>query len=79
MRKLLPLAIFTVISLVVAAIVALGWRWAPLLGVLWSGFLVTGNTTQIAYSLSHPAEFQGFVFMVFLLAMASIGFTAIYR
>ena len=44
--------------------------------MLWSGFLVTGNTTQIAYSLSHPAEFQGFVFMVFLLAMASIAIVA---
>ena len=71
-----PLAIFAVISLVVAGIVALGWHWAPLLGALWSAFLVVGNTREIGYSLSHPAELRGFVFIVFMLAMASIGLVA---
>ncbi len=69
-----PLAIFAVISLVLAGVVATGWRWAPLLGALWSGFLVTGNLAEIQYGLGHPAEFQGFVFNVYTLVMATLGF-----
>jgi len=72
-RLIPPLAVFTVISLVVAGVVMVGWRWAPLLGALWSIFMVVGNTDNSIYSLTHPAEFRSFVFVVFLLAMALIG------
>ncbi|HEY3230215.1 MAG TPA: cupredoxin domain-containing protein [Roseiflexaceae bacterium] len=71
-----PLAVFTVISLVVTGVVMVGWRWAPLLGALWSILMVVGNTDNIVYSLTHPAEFRSFVFVVFLLAMALIGVSA---
>jgi hypothetical protein len=40
-----PLAVFTVISFVIAGVVAVGWRWAPLLGALWSVFIMVGNST----------------------------------
>jgi len=72
-RLIPPLAVFTVISLVVAGVVMVGWRWAPLLGALWSIFMVVGTSDNIAYSLTHPAQFRSFVLVVFLLAMALIG------
>lgn len=33
-----PLAVFVVLSLIIASVVAIGWRWAPALGALWCGF-----------------------------------------
>jgi plastocyanin len=71
-----PLAVFTIISFVVAGVVAVGWRWAPLLGALWSVFIVVGNNAEIAYSLGHPTEVRGFGFTLFILAMAAIGLVA---
>ncbi len=71
-----PLAVFTGISLVVASVVAVGWRWAPLLGALWSVFIIIGNQAEIAYNLSHPTEVHGFAFTLFMLAVALIGLVA---
>jgi plastocyanin len=71
-----PLAAFAVISFVVAGVVALGWRWAPLLGAFWSVFIVAGNNAEIVYSLGHPTEVRGFAFTLFVLAMAAIGLVA---
>ena len=68
-----PLAVFTVISFVVAGVVAIGWRWAPLLGALWSVFIIAGNSAEIAYSLGHPTEVRGFAFALFIVAVAAIG------
>jgi plastocyanin len=68
-----PLAVFTMISLIVAGVVVVGWRWAPLLGALWSVFMIVGNADHMVYSLTHPAEFRGFVFVIFFLAVALIG------
>src|SRR5262245_21591926 len=75
-RLIPPLAIFTVISLVVAGLVVVGWRWVPLLGALWCIFMVIGTSNNTVYSLTHPAEFRSFVFVVFFLAMALIGVSA---
>src|SRR5262245_12574415 len=72
-RLIPPLAVFTVISLVVAGVVMAGWRWAPLLGALWSILIAVGNTNNMIYSLTHPAELRSFVLVVFLLTMALIG------
>jgi plastocyanin len=71
-----PLAVFSVISFVVAGVVAMGWRWAPLLGALWSVLIVAGNSAEIIHSMSHPADVQGFAFTIFVLAMAAIGVVA---
>jgi plastocyanin len=71
-----PLAVFAVISFVVAGVVLGGWRWVPLLGALWSVFIIAGNSTEIAYNLSHPTEVRGFAFTLFILAMALIGLAA---
>jgi plastocyanin len=71
-----PLAVFTVLSFVVAGIVVVGWRWAPLLGAIWSVFIIAGNNAEIAYNLSHPTEVRGFAFTLFILAMAAIGLVA---
>jgi plastocyanin len=71
-----PLAVFAVISVVIAVLNMAGWRWTPLLGALWSGFIVIGNSSNVVYNLSHPAELQGFVLTIFILAMAAIGLVA---
>ena len=71
-----PLAVFAVVSFVVAGVVGVGWRWAPLLGPLWSVFIIAGNSTEITYNLRHATEVRGFAFTLFLLAMALIGLVA---
>ena len=68
-----PLAVFTVISLLVAGIVATGWRWAPALGTLWSIFLIAGNNQEFSYNLAHPSNTQEFNFSVVILAVAVVG------
>src|SRR5215216_4823956 len=53
----MPLPIFSVISLVLAALVAGrpvgGWRWTPLLGSVWSLVLVFGKFDLVLYHLAH--------------------------
>jgi plastocyanin len=71
-----PLAVFTVISFVVAGVIVIGWRWAPLLGALWSVFIIAGNSAEIIYSLSHPTEVRGFAFTLFMLASGALGLVA---
>lgn len=72
----MPLPIFAVISLVVAAIVAGtptgGWRWTPLLGAGWSVFLTMGSVNYIVYDLSHPENIHDFAWMLVMLAVALI-------
>jgi plastocyanin len=71
-----PLAVFTVISFVIAGVVWAGWRWAPLLGALWSVFIVAGNNAEIVYSLGHPTDVGGFAFTLVVLALAAVGLAA---
>jgi hypothetical protein len=55
----MPLPIFSVISLVLAALVAGrpvgGWRWAPLLAVVWSVFLSLGKLDLVL--MVHSAQY----------------------
>jgi heme/copper-type cytochrome/quinol oxidase subunit 2 len=71
-----PLAVFTVVSLVIAGVVGTGWRWAPALGTLWSIFIIVGNTEEITYNLAHPNNTQQFNFTVVILAVAVVGVVA---
>ncbi|MGH2543276.1 MAG: hypothetical protein ACRDIB_10775, partial [Ardenticatenaceae bacterium] len=70
-----PLAVFTGISLLLAAIVATGWRWAPLLGVLWGIFMIVGNMENITYEFTHPQS-SSFPVVVALVAVASVAIIA---
>jgi heme/copper-type cytochrome/quinol oxidase subunit 2 len=71
-----PLAVFAVVSLVVAGVVGIGWRWAPALGALWSAFIIVGNSEAIAYNFAHPNNTHQFNFTVITLAVAVVGVVA---
>jgi len=72
---------FVLLALIIAAAVAVGWRWAPLLGALWSILLLAAFGPFMIYDLTHPAVFDHFALAVpvvaFLLAtvVAGIGAT----
>ena len=68
-----PLAVFAVVSSIVAGIIATGRRWAPLLGALWCGFIVAGNAENITYNLAHPADTHSFAFTVIMLLVVVVG------
>ena len=73
----MPLPIFAAISLVLAALVAGyplgGWRWTPLLGVGWSGFLLFGKLDLVLYDLAHPENTHMFAWMLVMVALAVVG------
>jgi heme/copper-type cytochrome/quinol oxidase subunit 2 len=71
-----PLAIFAVVSLIFAAVVAVGWRWAPALGALWCVFLLIGNGDQLGYELTHPSAIGTFALTVSMCAALVVGTTA---
>lgn len=50
----LQVGIFTVLSLVVAGVVATGWRWAPLLGAVFGALLFLAALVPTVLSLAHP-------------------------
>jgi len=72
---------FVLLALIIAAGVVVGWRWAPLLGALWSILLLAAFGPFMIYDLTHPAVFDHFALAVpvvaFLLAtvVAGIGAT----
>jgi plastocyanin len=59
---------FVLLALLIAAAVAVGWRWAPLLGALWSILVLAAFGSYMLYDLTHPAVFDHFAFSVILVA-----------
>jgi plastocyanin len=59
---------FVLLALIIAASVAIGWRWAPLLGALWSLLLLAAFGPFLIYDLTHPAVFDHFVLAVPVVA-----------
>ena len=68
-----PAVLFGVITVAVMAIVATGWRWAPLLGAVWSILLLAANTDVLVYYISHPQMPHEFVFHLILVALCVVG------
>ncbi|HEU5101902.1 MAG TPA: cupredoxin domain-containing protein [Roseiflexaceae bacterium] len=72
---------FVLLALSIATGVIVGWRWAPLLGALWSILLLAAFGPFMIYDLTHPAVFDHFALAVpvvaFLVAtvVAGIGAT----
>ena len=60
----LPLTVFAILSLLIAGIVALGWRWAPLLGAIWIVLAMVLNAEGIRYDLTHPEQLHSFAWQV---------------
>lgn len=71
-----PVLVFMAAALILAGIVATGWRWAPLLGVLVYGGLLALAGPFIPYALAHPEETFMFSFMLIFLALAIVGIGA---
>jgi plastocyanin len=69
----MPLPIFAALSVVLVGIIAIGWRWTPALGALWSVFLVVGNGQPMQYDLQHPEETHVFGFVLVVLVLAVLG------
>jgi plastocyanin len=59
---------FVLVALIIAAGVAVGWRWAPLLGALWSILVLAAFGSYMSYDLTHPAVFDHFAFSVIIVA-----------
>ena len=68
-----PVAIFVVLGLVFAGVIARGTRWAPALGALFGVLFLLANGHPIVTELSHP---EGSMFPLVLMA-AVIGLLAI--
>jgi plastocyanin len=69
---IVPLAIIMVLTLVVAGIVAIRWRWAAHLAVLWCVLSVLPGLEPYTYSLTHPAETVDFIFTLLSLVLLFI-------
>lgn len=71
-----PMALaFSVIPLFIAAIMAMGWRWSPLLGALISGGLLAVLVPGLPSLLSQPGA-PMFMPVLVILALALVGVTA---
>jgi plastocyanin len=64
-----PLALFELVILIAAGVVAAGWRWAPLLGTLVSALLLILDGPPLLETLQAPAV-QGQVFGVSAVTLA---------
>jgi plastocyanin len=76
----MPLPVFSVISLVLAALVAGrpvgGWRWTPLLAGVWSLVLLLGKLHVILYELAHPENTHQFAWQLVMLSLVMVGVVA---
>ena len=71
-----PLAVFAAVAVIAAGIVAIGWRWAPILGTIICGLVTGMNFEPLMFGLTHPNDFRVFTFDVVTLAVAVAGILA---
>lgn len=69
----MALTIFAGLMLAGGALIATGWRWAPLAGTLLSALVVVGNSGPVIYDLTHPKAYHSFAFMVVAVAFSLAG------
>ena len=72
----LPGIIVCVLSLGMAAIVATGWRWSPLLGPIAGAWLILGTLDHIRIEVVQPNETHLFAWMVVRVMISLIGAVA---
>ena len=71
-----PLAIISVLTLVIAGVCATRWRWAPLLVILWVVLSVIPGLEPYTYDLTHPAETGNFIFTLLSLVLLLVAVVA---
>lgn len=72
-----PLAVFVALALIFAGVVALGFRWAPSLGVLLSVAMLALNGVPIFHAVSAPStSFPMFVLGITMLPAMIVGIIA---
>ncbi len=64
--------LFAATALLLAAVVATGRHWTPLLGAVMGGLLIAATGPFIVYSLRQPGETLSFAFWVIFLAVALV-------
>src|SRR5688500_9428370 len=73
-----PVLVVAAIPLIIAGVVATGWRWTPLLGTLVFGLLLALlvlGASEIVFTLSHPGGAL-FTFLLIVIPVLAIGFVA---
>jgi uncharacterized cupredoxin-like copper-binding protein len=73
---ILPLTIILALTVVIVAVCATRWCWAPLLAALWCVIAVVPGLKPYSYNLAHPAEAGTFVATVLGLAMYLVAIVA---
>jgi heme/copper-type cytochrome/quinol oxidase subunit 2 len=58
------------ITVVIAGVVATGWRWAPLLGMVWLILVDATSASIIGYHLARPENTHDFAFYVVVLGIS---------
>ncbi len=71
-----PLTIIMVLTVGVAALCAVRWRWAPLLAALWCAVAVVPGVKPYTFNLSHPADTGKFIGTVFGLGLYLVAIVA---
>jgi len=72
-----PLAVFVALGLIFAGLVALGYRWAPVLGVLLSVLMLAMNGVPIVHAVMTPTvSFPMFVLGITMLPATIVGVIA---
>ncbi len=69
-----PLTIIMVLTVGVAAVCVVRWRWAPLLAALWCVVAFIPGWKPYIFNLTHPADTGKFVATVFGLCLYFVAF-----
>ncbi len=70
------LTIHAVVALIIAVIVARGWRWGPLLGAAWIVVIFLMSLPFIIEDLSNPAALHPFLWQIVTFIVALVGIIA---
>jgi plastocyanin len=69
---IVPLTIIMALTLVIAGVCAMRWRWAPLLAVIWVIVSVVPGAEPYTYNLTHPADTGKFIATLISLVLLLI-------
>lgn len=65
--------ILIAITLTIAGLAAMGWRWTLLLGTIWLILVIATSASVIGYHLARPENTRDFAFYVVVLGIFVVG------